>query len=38
MIIKIIALSPKGYARDNMNIFDMLIVITSLIDFGIIRF
>ena len=34
MTIKLIALSPKLYAKDNMNIFDGSIVIISLIDYG----
>ena len=34
MILKIIALNPTGYIRDKMNIFDMLIVLSSIVDFG----
>ena len=35
MTFKIIALNPRGYMRDKLNIFDMLIVLTSIVDFGI---
>lgn len=33
MIFKLIALNPNGYLRDKLNIFDLLIVLTSIVDF-----
>ena len=35
MILKLIALSPLGYVRDKMNIFDGLIVAISIVDLSI---
>ena len=34
MIAKMIGLGLKNYARDKFNIFDCIIVIVSLVDFG----
>ena len=33
MTLKLIALSPKGYVNDKMNIFDGFIVVVSVIDY-----
>lgn len=33
--MKLIALSPKGYVKDNMNIFDGLIVVVSVVDYSV---
>jgi len=35
MIMKLIAFTPRGYVRDNMNNFDGIIVIISVIDYGV---
>ena len=32
MIFKLIALTPRGYARNNWNLFDGFLVIASLLD------
>ena len=32
MVIKIIGLTPKGYASDKMNLFDGLIVLLSIVE------
>ena len=34
MIIKIIALTPKGYIKDKMNILDGLIAILAILEIG----
>jgi len=34
MILKIVALSPKGYIRDSFNIVDGIIVVISLLDYS----
>jgi len=34
MCLKLIALSPLGYVRDKMNVFDGFIVLISIIDLG----
>ena len=34
MVIKIVALGPMGYASNKLNLFDGIICMVSIIDFG----